>query len=119
MMSRQVHAKTESEWEKALLDKNVHSAMNGPAQSPADIFSTRFKIINLYRFDTFHRRKGKTTLNVPLTSWKTDVVIMPHGPWSLSAARSELCIHALLRQDKWPLCVSKRAYIFCFKFKKG
>lgn len=61
-MSRQVHAKTESEWEKALLDKNVHSAMNGPA----DIFSTRFKITNLYRFDTFHRRKGKTTLNVPL-----------------------------------------------------
>ena len=114
-MSRQVHAKTESEWEKALSDKNVHSAMNGPA----DIFSTRFKIINLYRFDTFHRRKGKTTLNVPLTSWKTDVVIMPHGPWSLSAARSELCIHALLRQDKWPLCVSKRPYIFCFKFKKG
>ena len=112
MMSRQVHAKTESEWEKALLDKNVHSAMNGPA----DIFSTRFKIINLYRFDTFHRRKGKTTLNVPL---KTDVVIMPHGPWSPSAARSDLCIHALLRQDKWPLCVPKPPYIFCFKFKKG
>lgn len=110
-----MHAKTESEWEKALLDKNVDSAMNGPA----DIFSTRFKISNLYRFETFHRRKGKTTFNIPLISWKKDVVIMPHGPWSLSAARSELCIHALLRQDKWPLCVSKPPYIFCFKFKKG
>lgn len=32
VLSRQIHVKTDSEWEKALLDKNVHyiGTMSGP-----------------------------------------------------------------------------------------
>ena len=78
VMSRQVHAKTDSEWEKALLDKNVHyiSTMNGPI----DYFLQGLKSLSYIDSTPFTDEREKTTLIVPLTCAMITTSVLQHGP---------------------------------------